>query len=230
MSSSRRFMPLTIATVGLLSFALVAWLGFELGRYRAGYSLLDVRRQAEERDATIAAQAGSIDVFERQIAILETAREIDREAYARVEATLDKLEQQVVEQQEQLKFYQGIVSPEDGEAGLRIQDFEVVSGAAERSYILRIILVQAMVHNDRVTGSVVLTVNGVADGELVSLDLSAVADPELANGIPYEFRYFQAVEFPVLLPPGFVAESVDVDVIQEQPKDASWTHHFAWPG
>jgi len=223
-------MPLTIATVGLLSFALVAWLGFELGRYRAGYSLLDVRRQAEERDATIAAQAGSIDVFERQIAILETAREIDREAYARVEATLDKLEQQVVEQQEQLKFYQGIVSPEDGEAGLRIQDFEVVSGAAERSYILRIILVQAMVHNDRVTGSVVLTVNGVADGELVSLDLSAVADPELANGIPYEFRYFQAVEFPVLLPPGFVAESVDVDVIQEQPKDASWTHHFAWPG
>ena len=223
-------MPLVIIMVGALSFALVAWLGYELGRYRAGYSLLDVRRQAANRDATIAAQAGAIDEFERQIAILRTAREIDREAYARVEGTLDKLEQQVLEQQEQLRFYQGIVSPEDGEIGLRIQDFEVVSGAVERSYIVRIILVQAMVHNDRVTGSVILTVKGESEGELVTLDLGAVADPELANGIPYEFRYFQAVELPVVLPPGFVAESVDVDVIQEKPKDASWTHHFAWPG
>ncbi len=230
MSVTRRIMPLVIAVFGVLSFALVAWLGYELGRYRAGYALIDVRRQTEERDATIAVQAESIDDLERQIAILETAREIDREAYARVEATLDKLEQQVLDQQEQLRFYQGIVSPEDGEAGLRIQDFEVVSGATERSYVIRVILVQAMVHNERVTGSVVLTVNGVAEGELVALDLSAVADPELVNGIPYEFRYFQAIEFPIMLPSGFVAESVDIDVIQEQPKDASWTQHFAWSG
>ena len=229
MSASQRLMPLLIATFGVVSFALVAWLSFELGRYRAGYALLDVRRAAENRDATIAAQKETIEGLERQIAILETAREIDREAYASVEATLDGLEQQIVEQ-EQLRFYQGIVSPEDGEAGLRIQDFEVVSGAAERSYMVRIILVQAMVHNERVTGSVILTLNGVANGDLVALDLSAIADEELVNGIPYEFRYFQAVEFPLRLPPGFVPESVDVDVIQKQPKDASWTHHFAWPG
>jgi cell division protein FtsL len=223
-------MPLLIATVGLLSFSLVGWLGFELGRYRAGYMLLDVRREAENRDATIRAQSETIEDLERQVAILETAREIDREAYARVEGNLDALEQQILDQQEQLRFYQGIVSPEDGEPGLRIQDFEVVSGAAERSYLVRIILTQAMVHNERVTGSVILTVNGVANGDLVALDLAAIADAELVNGIPYEFRYFQAVEFPLMLPPGFVAESVDVDVFQEEPKDASWTQNFAWPG
>jgi hypothetical protein len=223
-------MPTLIAAIGLLSFALVAWLGYELGRYRAGYALFDVRREAEARDATIAAQADAVEELERQIAILETAREIDREAYANVESTLDVLEQQIVDQQEQLRFYQGIVSPEDGEAGLRIQNFEVISGAAEGSYIVRIILVQAMVHNERVTGSVILTVNGVANGELVALDLSAIADEELINGIPYEFRYFQALDFPLMLPPGFVAESADVDVIQEQPRDASWTQHFAWEG
>jgi cell division protein FtsL len=226
----RKILPVLILISGILSFALIAWLGFEFGRYQAGYSLLDVRRDTEQADAQIAAQAGAIEELERQIAILETAREIDREAYASVEANLDALEQQIVDQQEELRFYQGIVSPEDGTAGLRIQDFEVVSGTGERSYTVRVVLVQAMVHNERVSGSVVLTLNGLANGELVALDLASLAGEELADGIHYGFRYFQAVEFPLTLPPGFVAESVDVEVIPERQQGSTWTQNFVWPG
>ena len=219
-----------IATFGTLSFALVGWLGFELGRYRAGYDLLDARRATETRNAEIGEQTAAIEALERQVAILETAREIDREAYAEVETNLDDLEQQIVDQQEELRFYQGIVSPEDGEAGLRIQDFEVVAGAAERRYTVRVVLVQAMVHNDRVNGSVVLTVSGMIDGQAVTLDLAGIADPELAEGAQYGFRYFQAVDFPLTLPPGFVAQSVDIEVIPDRREDTAWTRNFAWPG
>lgn len=230
MAASRTILPLTIATLGIVSFALIAWLGYELGRYRAGYALIDVRRQAEQRDTTIAAQAESIEELERQVAIVETAREIDREAYARVAANLNVLERQIVEQQEQLRFYEGIVSPDDGTAGLRIQDFEVASGAGERSYTIRLVLVQAIVHNERVTGSVRLALTGIADGAPMTLDLAAVAGAELADGVQYEFRYFQAVEFPLTLPAGFVAESVDVEVVPERQRDATWTQNFLWPG
>ena len=230
MAASRRVVPLTIATLGLVSFALVAWLGYELGRYRAGYALIDVRREAERRDAAIADQASVIEDLERQVAILETAREIDREAWSDVEGNLELLERQIVEQQEQLRFYEGIVSPDDGTAGLRIQDFEVVPGAGERSYTIRLVLVQAIVHNERITGSVILALNGVSEGQPVTLDLTAVAGAELADGVDYEFRYFQAVEFPLTLPSGFVAESVDVEVMPAQQGEATWTQNFAWPG
>lgn len=230
MATSRKLLPLLIATVGTLSFAMVGWLGYELGRYRAGYDLFDARRATDTRDAQIAAQAVTIEDLERQIAILETAREIDAESYAAVEANLDDLESQIVEQQEELRFYQGIVSPDDGEAGLRIQDFEVVSEPGEADYVVRLLLVQAIVHNERVTGSVVLALNGSADGEPVVLEMDEFVAADIAGGLPYAFRYFQSVEFPVSLPVGFVAESVDVEVVPESPRGSAWTQNFAWQG
>ncbi len=230
MPASRRMLPLLIATIGTLSFALVAYLGYELGRYQAGYDLLDARRDAEVREATIAAQAGTIEDLERQVAILETAREIDAEAYTEVEANLDELEMQIVAQQEQLRFYQGIVSPEDGEAGLRIQEFEVAAEAADAGYVVRILLVQAIVHNERVTGSVVLALNGSLDGEPVVLEMAELVGPDMAGGIPYGFRYFQNLEFPLTLPAGFVAESVDVEIVPETPRGSAWAQNFAWQG
>ncbi len=230
MSAGRRLLPALIVTVGTLSFALIAYLGYELGRYQAGYDLLDSRRAAEARDATISTQAGTIEDLERQIAILETAREIDAEAYAAVESNLDELENQIVEQQERLRFFQGIVSPEDGEAGLRIQDFEVIADAQPSSYVVRMLLVQAIVHNERVTGSVVLALNGSIDGEAVVLEMAELVDSDVAGGIPYGFRYFQSVEFPLSLPSGFSVDSVDVEIVPQSPRGSAWTQSFAWQG
>ena len=230
MPASRKFLPVVIATAGTISFALVAWLGYELGRYRAGYVMFDVRREAEIREATIADQAGAIEELERQVAILATAREIDAQAYAAVEANLDELETQIVEQQEELRFYQGIVSPADGAAGLRIQDFEVIEEPGESGYTVRMLLVQAIVHNERVTGSVVLALNGSQDGEARILDMPAVVSSDIANGVRYAFRYFQSVEFPLSLPAGFVVESVELEVVPESPRGEPWTQSFAWAG
>ena len=230
MSAGRRLLPALIVSVGTLSFALIAYLGYELGRYQAGYDLLDSRREAEARDATISTQAGTIEDLERQIAILETAREIDAEAYAAVESNLDELENQIVEQQERLRFFQGIVSPEDGEAGLRIQDFEVIADAQPSSYVVRMLLVQAIVHNERVTGSVVLALNGSIDGEAVVLEMAELVDSDVAGGIPYGFRYFQSVEFPLSLPSGFSVDSVDVEIVPQSPRGSAWTQSFAWQG
>lgn len=230
MPAARRVLPVVITIVGTISFVLIAWLGYELGRYRAGYVMLDVRREAEQREAEITDQVERIEMLERQVAILETAREVDAEAYADVEANLDELETQILEQQERLRFYQGIVSPEDGEAGLRIQDFEVIPGPDETSYLVRVLLVQAIVHNERVTGSVELALNGSANGEQSVLDLAALGGGDIANGVRYAFRYFQSVEFPLTLPAGFIADSVEVQIVPESPSGEAWVQSFAWRG
>lgn len=222
MSALRRALPVLIVTIGTVSFALVAWLGYELGRYRAGYALLDVRREAEQRETQIATQAERVESLERQVAILETAREIDAQAYAEVEANLDELESQIVAQQERLRFYQGIVSPEDGEAGLRIQEFDVIAEPEAGGYVARVLLVQAIVHNETVTGSVVLTLSGSVAGEPTVLD---VTEP-----VGYAFRYFQSVDIPLTLPPDFVAESVDVALVPGNSRESGLVQSFAWPG
>ncbi len=226
MPKHRKRYSLAIALISLIGFVAVAFLGYELGRYRAGYSLFDVRRADEAQQQLISQQQDQIDSLERQVAILETAREINRETYAEVESNLTQLEAQIQAQQEELGFYQGIVSPDDGTSGLRIQSFVVDSGRGELDFVLRLVLVQAIVHNDRVSGSVELTVNGLLDGEPATLDVAALAD----GSAEYGFRYFQALEYEVTLPVGFKAESVDVEIVPNRPSGASFVQNYAWFG
>ena len=61
-----------------------------------------------------------------------------------MEKNLADLQAQVLRHREELTFYRGIVSPEDGIGGLRIQSFNVMAGAAERHYRVRLVLVQSM--------------------------------------------------------------------------------------
>src|SRR5690606_17910961 len=127
-------------------------------------SLLDHRSTLEQNAELRAAHSAAVAELERELAILRTSREIDRETYAQVEATLTRLESTIQTQEEELAFYRGIVSPQDGHAGLRIQSLEVLPGDRERHYMLRLVLVQAIVHSRRVSGVVKLRIEGIVDG------------------------------------------------------------------
>ena len=94
------------------------FLAHELGRLNGGYSYLDQRRERDELTAVIAERDLTIEALRRQVAILETSQEIDQETYTLVEKNLDELQAQIQAQEEELAFYRGIISPEDGVAGL----------------------------------------------------------------------------------------------------------------
>jgi hypothetical protein len=211
-----------LVIVGALACVGAAgYLGYELGRYSAGYSLLDVRRAERKRDAALAERDGTIEELRRQVAILETARRIDRETYAQVEQNLEQLEAQMQAQAEQLAFYQGIVSPEDGVAGLRIQSVEMEPAPGERQYVLRLVLAQAMARSGKVAGSVELRIDGKLGADSLSLGLSDLVRDADMSTIAYEFRYFQTIEREVQLPVGFVAETVELEISPTEPRGAA---------
>ena len=70
----------------------------------------------------------------------------------------------IQEQRDAIAFYRGIVSPADGRPGLRVQDFRLTRGAEERQFNLRLVLVQAMKHDRKVSGDVTLSVEGIEGG------------------------------------------------------------------
>src|SRR5690606_33219752 len=149
-----------------------AYLVFELGRYQAGYSLLDHRSRLERYRTQTAEQAETIDELKSEIAILSTSVDIDRETYARLEDTLSALESKVQAQEEELAFYRGIISPPDGEAGLRLQSLELYRGNGEQRWLVRVVLMQAIAQNERAEGVVTLRVRGSVDGQAQSLALA----------------------------------------------------------
>ncbi|HEX6997300.1 MAG TPA: DUF6776 family protein [Gammaproteobacteria bacterium] len=212
---------------GAILVVAFGYLCFELGRYRAGYSMLDHRHEVERLEEQLAAERQSNEELGRQVAILETSREIDRETYARVEENLSQLEAQIQTLEEELAFYRGIVSPQDGHSGLRVQNLEIEPVDGERTYVLRLVLVQAIVHNRPVAGVVRFRVEGARGGQPAELDLAELGDGGPAE-LEYKFRYFQELEREVVLPAGFEPARVHVEIRPSEPRGDRVTQTFEW--
>jgi len=204
------------------------YLSFELGRYQAGFSLFDQRRHSGELNASIEERDARIEMLQRRQAILETSGEIDAETYAAVETELAQLQASIQGLEEELVFYRGIVSPGDGVVGLRIQSVEIQPGVEAGEHLLRLLLVQSIVHNDRVTGTVRMRVNGSLSGEEAALGLGELAPDGAVTEIPYGFRYFQSIVQNLVLPDGFVPEQIEIEIWPREPRGETVTQVFSW--
>ena len=214
---------------GLVLLAVVAgYLVFEFGRISAGYDVLDAASQRGALEDEIGSLNDQIAELNQEVARLETNREIDREAYKRVENSLVDLQAKIQEQQDAIAFYRGIVSPADGRPGLRVQDFRLTRGAVEREFMLRLVLVQAMKHDRKVSGDVLLTVEGNEEGEAKSYPLAELLPADADSAWPFSFRYFQDFDRQIVLPDGFTPERVRVEVRSRTRSIESIAESFAW--
>jgi hypothetical protein len=216
-----------VLTTMLLLGAL--YLSFELGRYRSGYSILDHRRETAGLAERLSEERNVSDELRRQLAIAETAGDIDRATYSQVESTLADLQAQIQTQEEELVFYRGIVSPQDGVAGLRIQSLEVLPSDGEGRFLLRLLLVQAIQHSRRVSGAVKLQLEGTQGGQTVSFDVAELAVAGAPYDMDYEFRYFQGVETELALPLAFEPQRVVVEIWPNEARAERINQTFDWP-
>ncbi|MEL7450568.1 MAG: DUF6776 family protein [Pseudomonadota bacterium] len=204
-----RLMKIALAVVVLAGgYGLFSW-----GQVRGGYNWLDSRQQVEALTAELDALKARNTELREQIALLETTREIDRQAYAEVEASLGSLQAEIQKNREELTFYQGIVSPEEGASGLRIQNLEIERYPGRSLYRLRLVLVQQSRHDRRVTGVVTLSVDGASEGAPVSYTLADLL-PEAGgeSDMKFSLKFFQDFERDVILPDNFVPDRVTVEI------------------
>ncbi len=212
----------------VLLAAVAGYLVFEYGRISAGYDTIDVADERAALEDEIDQRDERIAELEQEVALLETHREIDREAYKEVEGGLLNLQAKIQEQQDAIAFYRGIVSPADGRSGLRVQDFRLTRGSEEREFKLRLVLVQAMQHDRRVSGDVALTIEGSENGEARVYALTELLPPDVDKTWPFSFRYFQDFDRLFVLPDGFTPERVHVEVRSRTRSISSIEESFAW--
>jgi len=200
--------------IGAIVAAIVVMYGvYEWGRFEGGYSKFAELQHRRELNAKIDTLEDVNAKLRADVAAAELAREVDRKSYADVEKDLSGLQAKVLKHQEELTFYRGIVSPEDGIGGLRIQRFQVLPGGADDAFRLRLVLVQSMRQDAVVSGSVVVQIEGVRDNKPAQLTLAEAGGETRADGqVPFQFRYFQNLEQPVTVPKGFVPKAVTVEV------------------
>ena len=197
----------------LLGGLLALYVMYEWGRFEGGYSKFAEIQHRRELNAKMAALEEENERLRAEVASAELARNVDNKAYADVEKNLADLQAQVLKHREQLTFYRGIVSPEDGIGGLRIQRFQVLPNGADHHFRLRLVLVQSMRQEAVVSGAVVVQIEGVRDNRPVQLALPQAGAVTRADGqLPFQFRYFQNLEQDIVLPEGFEPRAVNVEV------------------
>lgn len=204
------------------------YLVYEFGRIKAGYDIVEAGNISQAYEDHIAQLDGEITVLKQEVAILETNIEVDRESYREVEANLTALQGKIQEQRDAIAFYRGIVSPSDGNSGLRVQDLKFTRAKAEREFNVRLVLVQAMKHDRKVSGDVNLTIVGDQNGVETSYAFSQLIPDEADKAWAYSFRYFQDFDRQLVLPDGFTPERITVEVRSRTRSISSIEESFAW--
>jgi len=161
-----------------------------------------------------------------QLVRLQTAQQIDREAYAQIEGQLVQLQDKLIEQQEELAFYQGIVGG-PGQNGLSIRDFSLTQGEAG-TVRLRFVLAQLKQLEREVRGQLQVRVEGVRAGRPVSLDASSLGAAGEKVRLAFGFRYFQDISLDLRLPAEFAAQRVVVRVLPTTRGVQNSVESFPW--
>jgi hypothetical protein len=214
--------------IGIAMIGVCGYLIFEFGRIQANYNIADASAQRLGFEDQIIELENEIGVLKQEVALLESHRDIDREAYRVVESSLTDLQVKIQEQQNAIAFYRGIVSPQDGKSGLRVQDLQLTRGNDEREYNLRVVLVQSMQHDRKVSGDVSLSIEGSLDGVATSYNYSQLLHESVDKDWIYSFRYFQDFERRLMLPVGFTPERIKIEVNSKTKSISSIEESFSW--
>ena len=208
--------------------AVFGYLVFEFGRIQANYNIVDAAKERQGYEDQILGLENDIIVLNQEVALLETHRDIDREAYKDVETSLMTLQAKIQEQTDAIAFYRGIVSPADGTAGLRVQNLRLTRGQSERAYNVRLVLVQSLKHDRKVSGDVRLSIEGEEGGATATYNLSQLLREDSSSNWPFSFRYFQDFDREIVLPDGFTPEKITIEVRSTTRSISSIEESYSW--
>ncbi|HEY6642605.1 DUF6776 family protein [Povalibacter sp.] len=198
---------------GALAALLLLYVAYETGRFQGGYSKFAEIQRRRELTSQMETLREANEKLKTELAAAELARNVEKQAYAEVEKSLSGLQSQVLKHREELTFYRGIVAPEDGIGGLRVQGFQVSAGGAENHYHLQLVLLQSMRQDTAASGVVSIAIEGVRNNAAEVLPLSQIGGETRADGsVEFKFRYFQEIDQDIVLPPDFEPRAVTVEV------------------
>src|SRR5580692_1357442 len=176
-------------TVGLLLAATILYTAFELGRYDAGFRVVDSVRGALSASRRIRTLESENEDQRRKLEAAETARRVDREGYAQVERSLGDMQSQIARLNQDLSFYRGLVQP-DSIIHVKVQQMQIVPEAAAGQFRLKFVLMQTGKPDSTVAGNVALSIDGLLQGKPSSVTYAQVS-PNRRVSLAYSFRYFQ---------------------------------------
>ncbi|MFC5436709.1 DUF6776 family protein [Rhodanobacter umsongensis] len=187
----------------LSSLLLLGLIVGGLGR-RSAPAAVDHRQQR--------ALLGQIDGLKQQIANLQRAAQVNDVATRSLRGTLAQREEELSGLRADLDFYSRLVGGDAQRQGLRLQEVKLQPITGSRGWNLTLSLTQNAKRGEESTGNATVSVEGLRNDKVVSLDWPALGNAAQKDGMPFRFMYFQQLHGTIVLPPDFRPTRLRIDV------------------
>ena len=206
-----------------LAWGLSLLLAWHWAGMRAAPDLAQASHRLQQAERQLAQQQLRLKALDQRQTTLARSDQISREANGDLQGMLAARDEEIAALRADAAFYQRLVGPTRQPKGLNVFSSEFVA-AADRAWQYEIVLTQTLNRGAISTGNMRFLVEGVRNGKLASVDWNELHQRPAMPGQDYSFRYFQALEGRVMLPPGFTPQRIRVllkgeDVAVEQSLD-----------
>jgi hypothetical protein len=184
---------------------------FEFGRSRAGFDGAAARSERARLQDRIAALEEELRASRLKLAMYDSDNAGSTRERTEVAKTIGELQAEVARLTSDVAFYRGVVDQRSAPEVVKVQQFRITAGKAEREYLLRLVLGRPLSPEDSITGKARISIEGTAaDGSAASHDLAALGVP--GAELPFSLRYVVTLEQLVRLPAGFVPARTTVEL------------------
>lgn len=213
-------------TIAALLTAGILYAAFEVGRYDAGFRVVDSVRGALSASRRIRSLEAENETQRRRLEAAETTRRVEREGYAQVERSLGDMQSQIARLNQDLSFYRGLVQPESL-IHVKVQQMQIIPDGPAGQYHLKFVLMQTGKSDKEVVGNAGITLDGLLRGKPLNLNYAQVS-PNHRISLAYSFKYFQEYNEPLELPVGFEPTRVNVEIHSGRDAAHSLRQAFVW--
>lgn len=211
----------------LLSLSAFSWLTYQYGNNQGLALKVEVVRERDRVSHQLEESRLLIEEMRQAIADLEIGGEIDNKANEEVRLTIENLQEQIAQLDEEIKFYKGVMLPNVANKGLRIERLDVTSSSPGRvKYSL--LLTQVVDKHDYIQGGVEISLRGQKGGQDKSFLLSELGGDQ-NDAIRFRFRYFQNINGELMLPDGFEPREMIIVARSSGSNAQRLERKFDWP-
>ena len=196
-----------IYKTGILLLFVLAMMAFSFLTYEYGMGegltlQVEVVKEKDLIKTQLAEATKSVDKMRQEIASLKLGGEVDSRATEEVRQTVESLQDEIAQLNEEIKFYKGVMVPNAEDKGLRIERLSIEDTLDPNKFRYSLLLTQIVDKHDYVQGGVEIALVG-SEGDLdVQLSLSDMSQAE-KDIIGFRFRYFQNINGELNVPIGF---------------------------
>ena len=202
-------------------FLALLWIG-SLVLAVAVTSGLHVSRQPSNSEAAV--DSPETLALKMRIAVLERSEQVAKAALAELQLTLRDREEEIAGVRADLAFYGRLVGGAKRE-GLAVQALTLKPVPDSRAWNFSATLTQNFKRGPETRGKLTLSVSGVRNGALETLEWKGLGQQPDNAGIDYAFKYFQQVEGTIMLPEGFEPNRVRASAIGDGGRSEQ---EFSW--